>query len=111
MRLKKNKKGFNKMAKVKIGKKEYDLYLLNMDEVKALLRKLDDEKTQKLIKDNYDRTSFILAEAINKCNPEAKLTIELWDKAVTVDIFEELQSKIMDLTGLKTYFKVGIGKK
>ena len=99
------------MAKVKIGKKEYELYLLNMEEAKALLRKLDDEKTKKLIKDNYDRTSFILAEAINKCNPEANLTIELWDKMVTVDIFEKVQTKIMDATGLKVYFKLGVGKK
>ena len=99
------------MSKVKIGKEEYKLYLLNMDECKALLRKLDSEKTKKLIKDNYDRTSFILAEAINKCNPEANLTIESWDKMVTVDIFEKVQDKIMDLTGLKIYFKVGIGKK
>lgn len=99
------------MAKVKIGKEEYKLYLLNMDECKTLLRKLDSEKTKKLIKDNYDRTSFILAEAINKCNPEAKLTIESWDKIVTVDIFEELQAKILDLTGLGKYFKLGVGKK
>ena len=99
------------MAKVKIGKKEFNVYILNMDEIKSILRKLDDEKTKKLIKDNYDRTSFILSETINKCNPEAKLTIESWDKMVTVDIFEKVQDKIMDLTGLKIYFKVGVGKK
>ena len=99
------------MAKIKIGKKEYKLYLLNMDECKSILRSLDNEKNKKLIKDNYDRTSFILAEAINKCNPEANLTIELWDKMITVDIFEKVQDKIMDLTGLKIYFKVGVGKK
>ena len=99
------------MAKVKIGRNEYKLYLLNMDECKALLRKLDSEKNKKLMKDNYDRTSFILAEAINKCNPEANLTIESWDKMVTVDIFEKLQNKIMEDTGLKTYFKLGVGKK
>jgi len=99
------------MAKVKIGKEEYKLYLLNMDEIKSILRKLDSENTKKLIKDNYDRTSFILAEAINKCNPEAKLTIELWDKMVTIDIFEKVQDKIMDITGLRIYFKVGVGKK
>lgn len=99
------------MAKVKIGKEEYTIYLLNMDEIKGILRKLDSEEIQKLIKDNYDRTSFILSEAINKCNPEANLTIELWDKMVTIDIFEKVQDKIMDVTGLKIYFKVGVGKK
>ena len=99
------------MAKVKIGKEEYKLYLLNMEEIKTILRKLDSEKTKKLIKDNYDRTSFILSEAINKCNPEAKLTIESWDKMVTIDIFEDIQDKIMDTTGMKKYFKVGVGKK
>lgn len=99
------------MAIIKIGKKEYNVYLLNMDEIKSILRNLDSEKNKKLIKDNYDRTSFILSEAINKCNPEAKLTIESWDKMVTVDIFEKVQDKIMDLTGLKIYFKVGVGKK
>lgn len=99
------------MAKVKIGKKEYTIYLLNMDEIKKILRKLESEKTKKLVKDNYDRTSFILAEVINKCNPEVKLTIEEWDKMVTVDIFEIVQEKIMDISGLKIYFKVGVGKK
>ena len=99
------------MAKVKIGKEEYNLYLLNMEEIKTILRKLDSEKTKKLIKDNYDRTSFILSEAINKCNPKAKLTIESWDKMVTIDIFEDIQDKIMDITGMKKYFKVGVGKK
>ena len=99
------------MAKVKIGKEEYNLYLLNMEEIKTILRKLDSEKTKKLIKDNYDRTSFILSEAINKCNPEAKLTIESWDKMVTIDIFEDIQDKILDTTGMKIYFKLGVGKK
>lgn len=99
------------MAIIKIGKKEYNIYLLNMDEIKSILRNLDSEKNKKLIKDNYDRTSFILSEAINKCNPEAKLTIESWDKMVTVDMFEKVQDRIMDLTGLKIYFKVGVGKK
>ena len=82
-----------------------------MEEIKSILRKLDNVKTKKLIKDNYDRTSFILSEVINKCNPEAKLTIEEWDKIVTVDIFELVQEKIMDISGLKIYFKVGVGKK
>ena len=99
------------MAKVKIGDKEYNIHLLNMVEIKSILRKLEIEKNKKLIKDNYDRTSFILAEAINKCNPGANFTIDSWDKTVTIDIFEKLQNKIMDVTGLKTYFHVGVGKK
>ena len=99
------------MAKVKIGKKEYNIYLLNMDEIKSILRKLDIETNNKLIKDDYDKTSFILAETINKCNPEAKLTIKSWDNMVTIDIFEKVQDKIMDITGLEIYFKQGVGKK
>ena len=99
------------MAKVKIGKNEYNIYLLNMKEIKDILRKLDSEKSKKLIKDNYDRTSFILSEAINKCNPDACFTIELWDRTVTIDVFEKIQDKIMDVTGLKVYFKAGVGKK
>ena len=99
------------MAKVKIGEKEYNIYLLNMDEIKGILRKLDIETNKKLIKDDYDRTSFILAETINKCNPEANLTIDSWDKMVTIDIFEKVQNKIIDITGLKIYFKMGVGKK
>jgi len=99
------------MDKVKIGKEEYTIYLLNMDEIKGILRKLDIDTDLGHVKDNYDRTSFILSEAINKCNPEANLTIELWDKMVTIDIFEKVQDKIMDVTGLKIYFKVGVGKK
>ena len=99
------------MSKVKIGDKEYNIHLLNMNETKSILRKIDTEAKKKSIKDNYDRTSLILAETINKCNPEANLTIDLWDKMVTVDIFEKVQNKIMDITGLKIYFKMGVGKK
>ena len=99
------------MAKIKIGKKEYNLYLFNMNEIKTILRTMDNEKNKKLIKDNYDRTSFLLSEAINKCNQDANFTIETWDKTVTIDVFGEIQDKIMNVTGLGKYFKVGVGKK
>ena len=98
-------------AKVKIGKKEFIIYCLNMEEIKYILRKLDTQEKAKEIKDNYDRTSFLLSEVINKCNPGEEFTISSWDKMVMIDEFEKIQEKIMDVSGLKVYFKVGIGKK
>ena len=94
------------MAKVKIGNKEFIVNCMDMDQVKTLLRNVD-----KLKLDNYDRTSFILSEVINVFNPEAKLTIETWDKLVKINEFEEIQKMIMDDSGLTKYFKVGVGKK
>jgi len=83
------------MAKVKIGNKEFIVNCMDMDQVKTLLRNVD-----KLKLDNYDRTSFILSEVINVFNPEAKLTIETWDKLVKINEFEEIQKMIMDDSGL-----------
>jgi len=100
------KKGFNKMAKVKIGSKEFIIDNMDMDQIKTLLRNVD-----KLKLDNYDRTSFILSEVINVFNPEAKLTIKTFDKLVKIRDFEETQKSIMDISGLTKYFKVGVGKK
>lgn len=94
------------MAKVKIGKEEYIVNYLYMKEAKEVLRGVEGKKL-----DAYDRTSYILAETINKFNPEAKLTIEKFDKLVNVVEFERIQKEIMDFSGLTKYFKVGVGKK
>ena len=94
------------MAKVKIGDQEYIINHLNMKETKEILRGVDEKKL-----DNYDRTSYILMETINKFNPDAKLTIEKIDVLVDIVEFERIQKEILDNSGLTKYFKVGIGKK
>ena len=94
------------MAKVKIGDQEYTINYLKLGEIKKILK----SKTEKKL-DNMDSTSYILAETINKFNPDAKLTIEKFDDLVNIVEFERIQKEIMDSSGLTKYFKVGVGEK
>lgn len=94
------------MAKVKIGDKEYIINHLKLGVIKKIMR---DKKEKKL--DDLDFNSYILAEVINKFNPDAKMTIEKFDELVDIVDFENIQKEIMDNSGLTKYFKAGIGKK
>ena len=94
------------MAKVKIGDQEYIINYLKLGAIKKILK----AKTEKKL-DNMDSTSFILAETINKFNPDAKMTIEKFDDLVDIVEFEKIQKEIMDNSGLTKYFKVGVGEK
>lgn len=94
------------MVKVKIGDKEYTINYLKLRNVKKILKGKEEKKL-----DNMDFTSYILAETINRFNPEAKLTIEKFDELVDIVEFERIQKEIMDNSGLTKYFKMGVGKK
>jgi len=94
------------MAKVKIGDQEYIINFLKLGAIKKILKAKEEKKL-----DNMDATSYILAETINKFNPEAKLTIEKFDDLVNIVEFERVQKEIMDSSGLTKYFKVGVGEK
>ena len=94
------------MAKVKIGENEYTINYLKLGAIKKILKAKEEKKL-----DNMDATSYILAETINKFNPEAKLTIEKFDDLVDIVEFERIQKEIMDSSGLTKYFNMGVGKK
>ncbi|MBA7676880.1 hypothetical protein ES703_85125 [subsurface metagenome] len=92
---------------VKIGDKEYIIKPLSMLDIK----KLNIEK-KKLKKDDdiatYDYTFYTLLTVIKKWNPEAKdMTVDQFEELVDVDDFERVQKAIVQIAGLKKYFKQG----
>ena len=94
------------MAKVIIGNKEYIINYLKLGATKKILKGKIEKKL-----DDFDFNSYILAEVINKFNPDAKMTIEKLDELIELVEFERIQKEIMEYSGLDKYFKVGIGKK
>ncbi|MBA7581015.1 hypothetical protein ES695_14805 [Candidatus Atribacteria bacterium 1244-E10-H5-B2] len=94
------------MSKVKIGDKEYTINHLKLGTIKKILKAKEEKKL-----DNMDATSYILAETINKFNPDAKMSIEKFDETVDIVEFERVQKEIMDNSGLTKYFNMGVGKK
>jgi len=92
---------------VKIGGKEYIIKPLSMLDIKKLniekkkLKKEDDIAT-------YDYTFYTLLTVIKKWNPEAKdLTVDEFEELVNVDDFERVQNAIVQIAGLKKYFRPG----
>lgn len=92
---------------VKIGNKEYIIKPLSMLDIKKLniekkkLKKEDDIAT-------YDYTFYTLLTVIKKWNPEAKdLTVDEFEELVDVDDFERVQKAIVQIAGLKKYFRPG----
>jgi len=92
---------------VKIGDKEYIVKPLSMLNIK----KLNIEK-KKLKKDDdiatYDYSFYTLLTVIKKWNPEAKdLTIDQFEEMIDVSEFERIQAAIVQISGLKKYFRPG----
>lgn len=92
---------------VKIGDREYIIKPLSMLDIK----KLNIEK-KKLKKDDdiaaYDYTFFTLLSVIKKWNPDTKdMTVDQFEELVDVDDFERVQKAIVQIAGLKKYFRSG----
>jgi len=92
---------------VKIGDKEYIIKPLSMLDIK----KLNIEK-RNLKKDDdiavYDYSFHTLLTVIKKWNPEAKdLTVDEFEEMIDVDDFERVQAAIIQISGLKKYFRPG----
>ena len=92
---------------VKIGDKEYIIKPLSMLDIKKLnierkkLKPEDDIAT-------YDYSFYTLLTVIKKWNPEAKdLTRDEFEEMIDVDQFERIQAAIVQIAGLKKYFKLG----
>jgi len=92
---------------VKIGGKEYIIKPLSMLDIK----KLNIEK-KNLKKDDdiaaYDYSFYTLLTVIKKWSPEAKdLTVDEFEEMIDVDDFERVQNAIVQIAGLKKYFRPG----
>ena len=92
---------------VKIGGKEYIIKPLSMLDIKKLniekkkLKQEDDIAT-------YDYTFYTLLTVIKKWNPETKdLTVDEFEELINVDDFERVQDAIVQIAGLKKYFRPG----
>ena len=92
---------------VKIGDKEYIIKPLSMLDIK----KLNIEKKKLKPEDDiatYDYSFYTLLTVIKKWNPEAKdLTIDQFEEMIDVDDFERVQNAIVQIAGLKKYFRPG----
>jgi len=95
---------------VKIGEKEYIIKPLSMLDIKKLniekkkLKKDDDIET-------YDYSFYTLLTVIKKWNPEVKdMTVEQLEEMIDVDQFERVQNAIVQIAGLKKYFRPGDSK-
>ena len=92
---------------VKIGGKEYIIKPLSMLDIK----KLNIEK-KKLKKEDdiaiYDYSFYTLLTVIKKWNPETKdMTVDEFEEMIDVDDFERVQKAIVQIAGLKKYFRPG----
>jgi len=92
---------------VKIGDKKYIIKPLSMLDIKKLnierakIKKDDDIAT-------YDYSFYTLLTVIKKWNPEAKdITIDQFEEMIDVDDFERVQNAIVQIAGLKKYFRPG----
>jgi len=92
---------------VKIGDKKYIIKPLSMLDIKKLniekknIKQDDDIAT-------YDYSFYTLLTVIKKWNPEAKdLTVEQFQEMIDLIEFERIQAAIIQIAGLKKYFKLG----
>lgn len=92
---------------VKIGDKEYVIKSLSMFDIKKLnIEKKKIKKGSEI--ESFDYTFYTLLAVVKKWNPETKdLTIDEFEEMVAVDQFERVQAAILQLAGLKKYFKPG----
>jgi len=92
---------------VKIGNKEYIIKPLSMLDIK----KLNIEKKKIKPEDDiatYDYSFYTLLTVIKKWNPETKdMTVDELEELVDVADFERVQNAIVQIAGLKKYFRPG----
>ena len=92
---------------VKIGDKKYIIKPLSMLDIKKLnidKKKIKNEDEIEV----YDYTFYTLLTVIKKWNPETKdMTVNDFEEMIDVDDFERVQKAIVQIAGLKKYFKPG----
>ena len=90
------------MAKVKIGKKEYELESLSSLD----LKKIEKAKEEKKL-DDYDYSYFVMLYAIKKFNKDITFTLEEFQESFPLKNIEDKFKEIGKIIGLD--FKIGIG--
>jgi len=90
---------------VKIGDKEYIIKPLSMLDIKRLniekrkIKEGDETAT-------YDFSFYSLLAVVKKFNPETKdLTVDQFEDMIDILEFEKVQAAIVQISGLKKYFK------
>lgn len=92
---------------VKIGDKEYIIKPLSMLDIKKLNIEKKKVKNENEI-EVYDYTFYTLLTVIKKWNPDTKdMTVDQFEELIDVDDFERVQKAIVQIAGLKKYFKSG----
>ena len=91
------------MAKVKIGKKEYELESLSSLDIKVLEKKKEDEKIT-----DYDYSYLLMLHAIKKFNSDVCLTLDQFMDEFPIKDLKKKFEEIDDAIGLD--FKMGVGK-
>jgi len=95
---------------VKIGDKEYVIKPLSMLDIKRLnieKKKLKDDDDI----ETFDYSFYTLLTVIKKWNPEAKdITVDQFEEMINIDEFERVQNAIVQIAGLKKYFRQGVSK-
>ena len=91
------------MAKVKIGKKDYELESLSSLDLKKI------EKAKEELKlEDYDYSYYIILHAVKKFNNDVTMTLEEFEESFPIKNVEEKFVEIGDIIGLD--FSKGIGK-
>lgn len=92
---------------VKIGDRKYIIKPLSMLDIK----KLNIEKKKLKPEDDiatYDYSFHTMLTVIKKWNPEAKdMTVDEFEEMIAVSEFERIQAAIVQIAGLKKYFRPG----
>ena len=91
------------MVKVMIGSKEYQLDSLTSQDLKELEAQKEEDKIS-----DYDYTHAVILCAVNKFNPDVKMTLKEFMSIFPLKGIEEKLIEIGDIIGLD--FKAGIGK-
>ena len=91
------------MAKVKIGKKEYELESLSSLDLKKLEKKKEEEKIT-----DYDYSYALMLHVIKKFNPDVTLTLDQFMDEFPIKGLKKKFKEIGDAIGLD--FKMGVGK-
>ena len=98
------------ISPVKIEDKEYVIKPLSMLDIK----KLNIEKKKVKPEDEtatYDFSFHTLLAVIKKFNPETKeMSVDDFEDMITIDEFDRVQAAILQISGLKKFFKPGVSK-
>ena len=91
------------MAKVKIGKKEYELESLSSLDLKKLEAMKEKDKLT-----DYDYAYFVMLYAVKKFNKDITLTLDQFMEEFPIKDIDKKFGEIGEIIGLD--FKIGIGK-